>query len=180
MNDKIKELYRDTITLDDKDIRAHERALHRLPPLYQTENEEPEKEPEWPKVQWPKDNPFLKVGLNPPQLRLPDGIDNPIHTITEKILASLVDKEDEVIVQAITEYAKEEGFTELILIDKEFIRDAIKKQIRTALEPPEDEFDSIGACPNCHEVYGLYGIRNHDRSNYCANCGQAIDWEVMP
>lgn len=180
MNDKIKDLD-GGVWVQDEDKRGwtkHAPRPNYLPSLYQTEDEEPKKEQY--KVRWPKDNPFLKVGFKPTQLSLVDEIDTAMVKITETICASLVEKEDETIVQAITEYAKKQGFTELILIDKEFIRDAIKKQIRTALEPPEDEFDAIGACPTCHEVYGLYGIRNHERSNYCANCGQAIDWEVMP
>lgn len=179
-------------TVEDYAKRLHEliedgfiskndaRASFGFPPLYQTEDEEPEKESQW-KVRWPKDNPFLKERLQPIQLGIEDENDNPVWQLAEKLCVSLVDKENEAIVKAITEYAKKEGFTELILIDKEFIRDAIKKQIPQKPNYEGDGYDDSGnliydtwICPNCEDRYEVdYEIHSH-----CPTCGQAIDWEV--
>jgi hypothetical protein len=182
MNDKIKDLDGD-VWVQDEDKRGWTKHTSRptFPPLYQTEDELEEKEPEWPKVRWPKDNPFFKTRLQPINLNLVDEIDNPVWQLAERLCASLVDKENEAIVQAITKYAKEEGFTELILIDKEFIRDAIKKQIPQKPNYEGDGYDDSGnliydtwICPNCEDRYEVdYEIHSH-----CPTCGQAIDWEV--
>lgn len=182
MNDKIKDLD-GGVWVKDEDKRGW--TKHYSPPvlrhLYQMEDDKQEIEIQCPRVQWPKGNPFLKVRLQPTQLNLLDGIDTPVGKIVKTICASLVDKEDEAIVQAITEYAKKEGFTELILIDKEFIRDAIKKQIPQKPNYEGDGYDDSGnliydtwICPNCEDRYEVdYEIHSH-----CPTCGQAIDWEV--
>lgn len=55
---------------------------------------------------------------------------------------------------------------------------ALEKQIPRKLKAPSDPFDTVEECPCCGENFGLYGIRNNERSKFCANCGQALDWEV--
>lgn len=167
MNDKVKDLD-GGIFVQDKDKRGW--TKHFPLPLYKTEDEEPKKE-----TLWGKDNPFLKARLQPTQMNLAAGIDNPIYTITEKLYVSLVDKEDEAIIQAITEYAKEQGFTELVLIDKEFIREAIEKRIPKEIEV----WNGQCSCPNCLYLFGP-DARRKDlirlKIRFCQNCGQALDW----
>lgn len=50
-------------------------------------------------------------------------------TYIEKMMAQVVDMADEVILQALIDFAKENGFTTLFLIDKEFMLSAIKHEI---------------------------------------------------
>ena len=48
-------------------------------------------------------------------------------------------------------------------------KDALKKQIPTKPEPEERIYGN-GKCPRCKAVF-------MDKStNYCGNCGQALDW----
>lgn len=58
------------------------------------------------------------------------GLDDGIMSISQRLLAQVVDMTDEVIVQAIIDYAREAGVTDLFLIDKEFIMSAIKREIQ--------------------------------------------------
>jgi len=38
--------------------------------------------------------------------------------------------------------------------------------------------DESGDCPACHadEFYTMYDMMDSDHYNYCANCGQRLDW----
>lgn len=49
-------------------------------------------------------------------------------TITEKICAKIVDAHENAIIEAIFEAAKRDGITELFLIDRQFLLDAIKNE----------------------------------------------------
>lgn len=52
----------------------------------------------------------------------------------------------------------------------EIALEAIEKQIPEKLLP-EQRYYGIGKCPRCGVVF------TDDSTNYCGNCGQAIDWE---
>lgn len=118
---------------------------------------------------WPKDNPFLKKRLSPIQLDLLQNANDPIYQISEKIYASIVDKRDEAVVQAIIEYAKEQGITDLILIDEKSIREALEKQAPRRVEERDGRCTT---CPRCEKYCG--GLR----APHCINCGQALSWEA--
>lgn len=71
--------------------------------------------------------------LNPPKIEFKETTDgtytNHIGTITAGIAARVVEKADDVIVDAIIKEAAAEGVTDLFLIDKEFIITAIKNEM---------------------------------------------------
>lgn len=141
-------------------------------PLYKTEEE-----PEIDKPLWAKDNPFSKVRLQPKVLDVLENEGGITSSIAEKICATLVAKEDEVMVNAITEYAMEQGFTALILIDKKFIHEAIKKQIQTEpIEEADDFGDRSLCCPNCLGPVTNYWAPG-TKPKHCQFCGQALKWE---
>lgn len=135
------------------------------------------REPESKKPQWAKDSPFLKVRLRPTEISLLDGIDNPVHQLAEKVYTSLVEKEDEATVRAIIKYAEEQGFTKLCLMDKNFIHEALKKQIPTE---PIEEADGFGTrslcCPNCLGPVTNYWAPG-TKPKHCQFCGQTLKWE---
>lgn len=49
--------------------------------------------------------------------------------IRKNIVAQIVDMTDKVILEAIIEFAKSEGITDLYLLDKEFIKTALVREI---------------------------------------------------
>ena len=56
-----------------------------------------------------------------------------------------------------------------IEIDKAKVAEALKKQMPE--KPlPENKWYGIGKCPSCGAVF------MDDYTNYCGNCGQALDW----
>lgn len=73
------------------------------------------------------------VKLNPPKIEFRSNTDGDtstyIGTITANIVARVVEKTDEVIVDAVVKEAAAEGVTDLFLIDKEFIMTAIKNEM---------------------------------------------------
>lgn len=49
--------------------------------------------------------------------------------IRKNIVARIVDMTDKVILEAVIEFAKSEGITDLYLLDKEFIKTALVREI---------------------------------------------------
>lgn len=75
----------------------------------------------------PKTNPMTKVRLNTPNFEFyPETLEQ---TVMHKLMAQVIDAADTVVVEAITNAAKEAGVTDLYLIDKEFILSAIHHEM---------------------------------------------------
>jgi hypothetical protein len=146
-----------------------------FPRLYKTEVE-----PEIEKPLWAKGNPFLKVQLRPKELDVLESEGSITCSVTEKIYTSLVEKEDEATVRAIIEYATEQGFTAMLLIDKKLIHEALKKQIQTEpIEEADDFGDRSLCCPNCIGPVTNYWAPG-TKPKHCQFCGQALKWEEEP
>ena len=56
-------------------------------------------------------------------------VENPIQTLTKKIMTEVRDLTDKAAVDAIIETCREEGVTDLYLIDKKFILEAITEKL---------------------------------------------------
>jgi hypothetical protein len=69
--------------------------------------------------------PMMKVPINAPQLN----VENDIYELTRKVMVTVVKDTDEAIMNAIIQAAREEGVTDLYLIDGEFIVSAIKHEM---------------------------------------------------
>lgn len=89
-----------------------------------------------------------------------------------KMLAQVADATDKLIVDAIIKYATENGFSDAYIIDEEFVKSALEKQIpkkaHISLHGTTD-WNTKCRCPVCRkDVFGT--------QKYCGNCGQALDW----
>ena len=94
--------------------------------------------------------------------------DNLVHSITQKMSAQFVDDYDGLIVSQIANTARENGISELVVLNKTTIMDALNKQV------PKKPYDiakneMYGRCYVCGQVV-------HVGNRYCDQCGQAIDW----
>lgn len=86
-------------------------------------------------------NEFDRVKIKHFQLRMPEiktafGEELYMATFQRALIAQVVKHQDKVLCDAIIKYATENGYTDLFLIDEEFIRSAIVHEIerRTADE----------------------------------------------
>jgi hypothetical protein len=95
--------------------------------------------------------------------------DNLVHKITEKTIAQFVDEYDDYIVSQIANTARENGISDLTILNKKAILDAMRKQM-----PRKPELAKSGLYGNC----AVCGKVVHIGNRYCDNCGQALDWEV--
>lgn len=98
-----------------------------------------------------------------------------------KLSVQIADQTDNLIIDGIREIAEKEGITDLYIINKENVVAALKKQIP---QKPLDICTPVvtwGICPNCQgEISKLNGrpARHIIGTNYCPDCGQALDWSV--
>ena len=65
------------------------------------------------------------IELNKPEVKFDLLAENPSAHFTRELMAKVVAHQDKVLCDAIIRYAAEQGFTDLFLIDEEFIRSAI-------------------------------------------------------
>jgi hypothetical protein len=55
-------------------------------------------------------------------------------TYTEKMFAKIVDMRDKAIIDCVVEFAKEQGITDLFLLDAEFVKTALIREIERRRE----------------------------------------------
>ena len=72
-----------------------------------------------------KPYPFEHFNMNAPELQFEDGI----FKMKQKIYAECVDMKEEAILAAIIRAAEKAGVTELFLLDKQFVTDALEVAI---------------------------------------------------
>jgi hypothetical protein len=72
-----------------------------------------------------KPYPFEHFNMNEPEMKFEYGI----FKMQQKIYAECVDMKDTAILEAIIRMAKEAGVTELFLLDKQFVTDALEVAI---------------------------------------------------
>ena len=56
-------------------------------------------------------------------------IDTSCCTYMEQMMCRIIDMRDKAIIDAVIEFAKNEGITDLYLIDSEFVKTALKREI---------------------------------------------------
>ena len=84
---------------------------------------------------------------------------------TNKFAIHLVEKIEDEICKQISEMAIANGIDDVYVIDKRAVLSALKKQIPK--KPINREGTTYFYCPVCE---------GNRLSNYCADCGQALDW----
>lgn len=72
------------------------------------------------------------------------------------------------IIQEIIKEAKAEGITDIVLLNKPAIIDALKKQ--TAMKPIGEKY--FKKCPSCNGGIGV----EFGKPGFCDKCGQKLDW----
>lgn len=95
------------------------------------------------------------------------------HVIQARIMAEIVDMRDKAIMQRIIGYAKENHVGDIYLLDENFVKNAIKKQMP---EKPIGDLHSVPhyRCPNCHRSVVLY--ESDHKFPCCQWCGKKLDW----
>ena len=98
---------------------------------------------------------------------------------TYSVIAEHIDKhlEDRII-----EIAQSEGITDVYVLDRHNIVDAIQKTVATKPELEADGYDEngeliydTGYCPKCRHEFEVY----YDSPTYCPDCGQKLDWSEV-
>jgi len=95
-------------------------------------------------------------------------------SVTDKIVAQMVDNYETVVAAEIAQAARIAGASDVTVLNKAAIIDALMK--RTPRKYDRRKFDKTTdypVCPTC----GSDGI-SYRRSRYCPDCGQAIDWRI--
>lgn len=90
------------------------------------------------------------------------GVDGTVSGIIEKVCALSIGRHETIIIDNIIKIAKENGITDLYLLNKTAIAEALSKQI----PKPLTFVDNLWGCPRCR-----YDIKCED---YCPGCGQKI------
>lgn len=95
--------------------------------------------------------------------------------ISNQIAVKMAEKYDDFIVSQITMEARAEGISDLTVLNKWAILNAIKKQIPQKPWYRREEDAEGWACPACH--LGVTVDHGRIKDTFCSHCGQAIDWE---
>lgn len=110
---------------------------------------------------------------------------NYMSSVIEKIIIERNEKVDNAILGEIQKIANEEGIETKIILNKNAIADALRKQIPMKPIFVDTRFRNHGRrisdgcslaecykCPNCKShIFHVF-----DSEHYCIHCGQALDW----
>jgi hypothetical protein len=91
------------------------------------------------------------IELKKPEVKFDLLAENPSAHFTRELTAKVVDHQDKVLCDAIIQYATERGYTDIFLIDEEFIRSAITHEIMRRNGYAEDSeiaelYETISKC----------------------------------
>lgn len=101
-------------------------------------------------------------------IRKIDAYDGLVIKTTTNLIAQMVDDYEDYVVERIAKSARENGISDLTVLNKRMILDAIKKQ--SAQKPVDvSKSELYGRCAVCGQVV-------HVGNRYCDQCGQKIDW----
>ena len=96
-------------------------------------------------------------------------------SVSNQIVVKMAEKYDDFIVSQIAMEARAEGISDLTVLNKWAILNAIKKQIPQKPWYGREEDAEGWACPACH--LGVTVDHGRIKDTFCSHCGQAIDWE---
>lgn len=105
--------------------------------------------------------------------------DMPVNSIIQEITVKMAEQYDDAIVEAIAREAWAAGVSDLTVLNKAAILEAIEKQIPQRPDLEGDGYSGgelvidTGCCPRCRHSYEL----EYHTPKYCENCGQALKWE---
>lgn len=107
--------------------------------------------------------------------------------VTDNIVAQMVDNYDNAVAAEISSAARAAGVSDVTVLNKKAILEAIQKQIPKKPIFVDTRFRNHGRsvadgvslckcykCPNCcSHIFHVW-----DSDVYCSKCGQALDWEA--
>ena len=85
-------------------------------------------------VDFIRKNPLAHIELQPKKLEYPFVDEHEFNcdyvaTFTRNMIAQVVNTQDRLIVEAVVETAREMGFTDLYILDKDFVLDALREKM---------------------------------------------------
>lgn len=92
--------------------------------------------------------------------------------VASEIAVRMAEKWEDFVVEQIVAEAIYMGISDLTVLNKPAIMDALRKQIPIKQRIDNDDWR---CCPRCNETFFLVNAFNK-RNKYCGNCGQALDW----
>ncbi len=93
--------------------------------------------------------------------------------VTDKIIVQMIDNYETAVASEIACAAMVAGVSDVTVLNKKAILDALQKQIPQKVIIAEDE----ALCPACrYDMMGLWDFPDVQDPNYCPICGQALDW----
>jgi hypothetical protein len=95
--------------------------------------------------------------------------------VSNQIAVKMAEQYDDFIVSQIAMEARAEGISDLTVLNKRAILNAIKKQIPQKPCYRMEEDAEGWACPACH--MGVTVDHGRIKDTFCSHCGQAIDLE---
>jgi hypothetical protein len=98
----------------------------------------------------------------------PDLPESPLDEVVHKLYVAFREDLEDGIIQEIIEEAKAEGITDMAILNKPAIIDALKKQ--TAMKPIGEKY--FKKCPSCNRGIGV----EFGKPGFCDKCGQKLDW----
>ena len=85
-------------------------------------------------------NGVMEIKIVPKVIRhfeLNESFNDDMTCFTKKIISTVADMQDKAIVQAVVSYAQREGFTDLYLLDEEFVKTALINEAKRRKEGAE-------------------------------------------
>lgn len=102
-------------------------------------------------------------------------------SVASEIAVKMAERYEDAVIEQIAMEAKAAGVSDLTVLNKVAILDAIKKQIPQRPDLEGDGYDDggnliydTGYCPRCRCSYEV----DYHKPKYCEDCGQALDWSV--
>ncbi|MBR5874834.1 MAG: hypothetical protein IKY90_08910 [Oscillospiraceae bacterium] len=105
-----------------------------------------------------------------------DGVANAAK-ITQNISVQMTDRMDDAVIEAIEKAAKEAGITDLFIINKKSVIDALKKQIPKKVKAEKYKYGKTYHCPVCNIFVGYEDDLSLPK--YCKCCGQALSYDEV-
>ena len=101
--------------------------------------------------------------------------DRQVHTIVNEIAVKMAEEYNNFIVEQIAMEARASGVSDLTVLNKPAIINALKKQVPQQVVL--NEYECL--CPACrYDMMGLWDYPDVQDPNYCPICGQKLKWRT--
>lgn len=111
--------------------------------------------------------------------------DSTVYGFTERAAVAFAKATDEMLLDAIVKKAKENGITDLYVLNEDFILEAIREKMERKNNPeahgkwvdkPTGRYGQMQSwCTHCERHSGIGGTKKNRHKLYCPNCGAIMD-----